>query len=56
MLEVRPAVISKLEFEVTGKISGLKQDYIFYQVEDGHSFFCLTAKSIFKRLGNLKQT
>jgi len=38
VLELQPAVISKLEFEISGKISSLKQDYIFYQVEDGHVF------------------
>jgi len=37
-LEERPTVISKLEFEISGKIKGVKQNYVFYQVEDGHGF------------------
>lgn len=37
-LDEQPSVISNLEFEISGKIDGLEQDYLFYQVEDGHGF------------------
>lgn len=37
-LDQPTAVISNLEFEISGRVNGLKEHDFFYLVEDGHSF------------------
>ncbi|GGH16132.1 hypothetical protein [Paenibacillus segetis] len=34
----KPEVISQLDFTISGEVKGLKSNYIFYQIEDGHGF------------------
>jgi len=37
-LDEKPEIISQLDFTISGKVNGLKSDYLLYQVEDGHGF------------------
>lgn len=52
-IDEQPTVISQLEFEISGKIDGLEQDYFFYLVEDGHGFLA-DGKIVLQKNGEFK--
>lgn len=37
-LDEQSMLISGLDFTISGQVKGLKQNYFFYQIEDGHGF------------------
>jgi len=54
-IDEKPPVISQPEFEISGKVTGLKEDYFFYQVEDGHGFLS-DGKIVVQKNGEFKTT